>query len=44
VLAKNDDARFAPHALHAGATACLVGQVSVEGLLEAVRARPRRTT
>jgi two-component system response regulator NreC len=38
VLATDDDARFAPHALHAGATACLVGQVSVEGLVEAVRA------
>ena len=38
VLATKDDARFAPHAMHAGATACLLGDVSGEGLIEAVRA------
>jgi two-component system response regulator NreC len=37
VLVTNDDARFARHALHAGAAACILDGLPDEDLIEAVR-------
>ena len=37
VLVPKDDARFAPHALHAGAAACVLDDMPGEGLIDAVR-------
>jgi two-component system, NarL family, response regulator NreC len=37
VLVKKDDARFARHALHAGAAACILGDPPGEDLVDAVR-------
>ena len=41
VLATKDDVQFVRHALQAGATACLLGDVPAEELIEAVRGTAR---
>ena len=37
MLVTKDDARFARHALHAGAAACILGDLPAEDLVDAVR-------